>query len=289
MGKNQKQGVFIILFVIVGVLAITLNGHITQLANAQTMPATDTSLETSLPLTLTAISTTITSLETTIPITLTALSTSIPEQPVFTPTLNTQCPNPIVTNPTLIGFDFEIGIECWNTSEESYKLAQLDVTSLIAHSGARSLVVTTELFGDRSPQVAKITDKNKREVYQHTEVTAYFGSAIPEGYSTPGPYDLTGKTLSCFVYLPSQLTIAGRPWPYVRIFAKDAGYANLFGQALDIDTTQVNKWIQLSLVVKSQGDFDATLTNAIGIRIETKPGSKLRYIGPIFIDDCTIG
>jgi len=261
---------------------MTLSSHASQMATAQTMAVTDSSLETSFPITLTALGTII-------PMTLTALSSSIPSQPLGTPTPNTTCPNPIVTNvDQKVGFDFETGIECWNASEENYKLAQLDVTNLIAHSGSRSLMVTTQLYGDRSPQVTKITDKNAREVYQHTEITAYMNQAIPEGYSTPAPYDLTGKTLACFVYLPPALTNAGGPWPYIRIFAKDAKYANLFGQALDIDIKQVEHWIKLDLVINNQGDFDATLTLAIGIRIETKPGSKLTYAGPIFIDDCTI-
>lgn len=129
------------------------------------------------------------------------------------------------------------------------------------------------------------------DVYRHTEAVAYFNNAIPQGFDQPGPYDLTGKTVSCYVYLPSELIASGDPQAYVRLFVKDQSFHNQYGTALDITSELSEKWNLLSLVV-GEGDidpnFDSTKTNALGVRIELQNWAALQFEGQIYIDECEI-
>lgn len=197
-----------------------------------------------------------------------------------------------VTTPTssFVGFDFETGIEGWNTAEGSYKLATVNITTQVVHSGKQALEVDTELFGSGSSQFAA---HNKDDIYRHTEADGYFSGNIPEGFNQPGPYDLTAKQISCFVYLPTGLDVEGAPSAYVRLIVKDAKFANQFSKAVDVTKDNVNQWLDLSLVVsKSSPDsdpaFDPTQINAIGVRLDSLDGSTVAYTGPIYIDDCQI-
>ena len=199
--------------------------------------------------------------------------------PTDTPT-NTPTDIVLSTASATIGYNFETDIQNWNTSEGSYKLANLDTTTEIVYSGNQSLRLTTELSA------------NKEDVYRHTEVTAYFNNAIPEGMDFPGPYNLMGKQVSCFVYVPSGLLSEGNPQAHVRIFVKDNSFRNQFGDAVDILESNVERWFQLTLTVGIDGGldsgFDPKLTNTLGIRLDLQNSSTFSYTGPIYIDECSI-
>src|SRR5258706_544365 len=132
-----------------------------------------------------------------------------------------------------------------------------------------------------------------KEVYRHTEATVYFDQVPPNGFSVPGPYNLSGKRVSCFVFLPSRLATEDNHQTYIRIFVKDTKFANDFSTAVNIDPSVTNRWIQLSFIVGAESgnadrSFDPTRVNAIGIRIETPDGSTMSYNGTFYIDDCSI-
>jgi hypothetical protein len=145
------------------------------------------------------------------------------------------------------------------------------------------------LFGDKSSEFAA---RNYEKVYLGTEATGYFDSSIPEGIDMPGPYDLKGNRVSCFVYAPSELVSSGNPPVYVRIFVKDVKFANQRGEAVDITEANVEEWFELSLVVDNtdgaDAQFDPTKVNALGVRFEVSYGSTLSYTGPFYIDSCAI-
>jgi len=189
---------------------------------------------------------------------------------------------------TFIGYNFEIGIQGWSTSEGAYKRAILDTTTQVVYRGKHALVLDTELYGNGSQE---FTNHNKEDVYRHTEALVYFNQ-IPEGINYPGPYDLTGKRLSCFVYLPVGLIVPDNSASaYVRLTLKDKNFANQFSEAQMINDKTTERWLELIYVVHPDPNsaFDTTQVNAMGVRLDSLDGSTINYKGPIYIDYCTIG
>lgn len=178
-----------------------------------------------------------------------------------------------------VGYNFEESIEDWVTSEGAYKLASLSTSTQQAYQGAQSLKLRTELCGQ--------TDF----LYRHTEATAYFTSAVPQGMDTLGPYDLTDHQVSCYVYLPAELVSTGNPQAYVRIFVKDEQFRNQFSELVNITAANAESWIKLSLAIGNDNadpNFDPTRVNMLGLRFELYSDATLNFIGDIFIDECSI-
>lgn len=185
------------------------------------------------------------------------------------------------------GFDFESGTQGWGTTEGDYKKAELSTTNQVVYAGNSALVLDTELIGNGNTEFAA---RNNDDVYRHTETLVYMNNSRPAGYDQPGPYDLTGMTFSCFVYLPAGLAVEGAPRAYVRLIAKDTKFANQFSQAVDITQNSINQWIELSFVINSSSDadFDPKQTLALGVRLDSLDGSTVQYTGPIYVDNCSI-
>lgn len=189
--------------------------------------------------------------------------------------------------PSFIGYDFETDTAGWNTSEGAYKRAILGTTTLIAYNGSQALVLDTELYGNGSLEFA---NHGQEDIYRHTEALVYFNQ-IPEGIDYPGPYDLTGKRLSCFVYLPIGLVAADEAPPtYVRLALKDKNFSNQFSEAVMINNETTEQWLELIYVVNldPNSNFDTTQVNALGVRLDSLDDSTVSYNGPIYIDYCTI-
>jgi hypothetical protein len=196
--------------------------------------------------------------------------------------------NTTVLTPSDLAFNFENGKQHWGTSEGNFKPTKVGVTTNPVHSGRYALQITTVLLGNANPFF-----NASKEVYRHTEATVYFDQGTPNGFSVLGPYNLRGKRVSCFVFLPSGLATGDDYQNYVRIFVKDIKFANDFSTAIKIDLSVTDHWIQLSLVVGTEinnadASFDPTRVNAMGIRIETSDNSTTNYNGAFYIDDCII-
>jgi len=187
----------------------------------------------------------------------------------------------------IVTFDFEDGLQGWDTSESKSKLATLEVTSDLRHGGQKALRLSTELYGNAS---SGFVGKHSQEVYQHTEVKVSFSQATRAGMHIADHIDLTGRPASCYVYLPAQIAVEGPP-ARITMVAKDTNQRNYYGSSVDITSTQVKKWFPISLIVGTgfqEAGFDQTQVGTLGIRIDVPNGSKLSYRGPIFIDNCTI-
>ena len=209
-----------------------------------------------------------------------ATPTRNPATPTRIPVPSPTIP-PSVSIPSQIVFDFESGTQNWGTSEGNYKLAQVSTTSNPVHMGGHSLQITTELFGDTSQAYADAATPSNGEktVYLHTEATVYFD-----------PIDLSGKTISCYLYLPAGLVNTPHE-TYVRLFAKDASYRNNYSQAVNIaNDYTINNWFSISLPVGINADlgFDSHTVKGFGLRVETPSGSTLNYTGNYYIDDCVV-
>lgn len=178
----------------------------------------------------------------------------------------------IQVSPT--AFDFEDGTQGWNPSDTT---TQLSLTTSPVHSGNRALEVKIQL-----PAPTNI------------EVAAYFNQVKPAGFSSLGPYDFSGKRVSCFVYLPRQL--AGGV--LLQNFVKDKNSVvdhksgTEYGPPHNIALSDTEKWIEIAYPVGTgtpdpQG-FDITQVDAMGMSIKTNEGSSLTFKGSFYVDDCTI-
>jgi hypothetical protein len=219
--------------------------------------------------------------------------TTTPTSALSTPAgiFPTDQPNSLSTQafPSRVGFDFETDTKNWHTSEGEFKLAETSATTQFFNTGAQALQIMTDLFGGQSSEFAA---KKYNDVYLHTEATGYFDSSVPDGIDRPGPYNLKDKRVSCYVYMPAGLVKQGSPPVTLQIFVKDSKFANQYGNPVDITSSNVEKWFELSLVVdnfhRADSNFDATQSNTLGIRVEVPRGSALVYEGPFYIDTCEI-
>jgi hypothetical protein len=184
------------------------------------------------------------------------------------------------TTPSTVGYNFESDTQRWTASEAQYKPVSFDTSTETVYSGSRSLRVTTDLY------------VGSENVFQHTEALVYFPDARPEGIGLSPPYNLTGKQVSCFVYMPTGLVPDGTNQGYLRLFVKDDAFRNQYGEPVGVTIDNVAKWIQLSLRVGvgdgMDNDFNPARTNALGVRIDLYDTATLRYSGPLFIDHCVL-
>ena len=189
----------------------------------------------------------------------------------------------------LTGYDFETSIQGWDTSEASYKLATIESTADRSYSGQHSLKVTTELYGGASDD---FISRGREKVFSGTEAKVYFSRFPPQGIENSGPYNLTEKTVSCYVYFPSGLVLANNPESYVRLFVKEISEHNQYAELVNISASNVEQWVRLSLKVGvgsgMDSTFDPTKANALGVRVELPETSKLSYVGPFYIDRCAV-
>jgi hypothetical protein len=209
---------------------------------------------------------------------------SVTDTPTFAPS-----DTPAAQPSDFTGYDFESGTQGWGTAEGEFKKAELSTTTEVVYAGNSALVLDMELFGSGSQE---FTARDRDDVYRHTEAIVYLSNSAPLGYGQPGPYDLSGKTFTCLVYLPAGLAVEGAPRAYIRLIAKDQKFANQVSDAVDITPSNVSQWIELSFVIgngsNADPSFDPTQTNALGVRIDSLDGSTVQYTGPIYVDNCSI-
>lgn len=211
-------------------------------------------------------------------------NTPVPPTPTIPPTAT---PQPTYTHtpiPGWVGYDFESGVQGWRNNSGCYP-ATLGTDSGIVYEGNQALVFIAELAE---------TCASGDSGCQCVEIEKDFYYTIP-GMSTPGPYNLTGKKVSCYVYLPSGLLSPGNPQVYVTIYVKDSSFKNLKGHAVNVTSSNVDQWSELSLVIGDPSTYSLIETGfgfdnvyIIGIRVELQDNSPFIYNGPIYIDYCGI-
>ena len=183
-------------------------------------------------------------------------------------------------------YSFETGTEGWRTDEGEHKVAHLSATIAPVRQGTKSLMVATELFGGAV---------RKGDIYQHTVAAGYFDQSPPQGWNDAGPYDLTGRAVSCLVYLPTKLAAPNSPRAQVYLFVKDKDSRNHQGVKIDVTRSSAERWLTLSLTVGDarrgeyldQG-FDSKMTNVLGVAVVLPEHSRLVYKGAFYIDDCFV-
>lgn len=199
----------------------------------------------------------------------TILPTNTPTNPP------TYTPTPTQSSQGSVSYSFETGTQGWVPTT----CGTLDTTSDVTYSGSSSLLVNSTLYLNENDNC-------------YVEPFVDFGISPPEGAES-GPYNLEGKRVTCFVYLPSPLGVDSDP-PEVlaRLFVKDVNFVNHFTSDFWVDSSKIEQWIPFSLLVGSdegikEPGFDAEKVQAISIRVELVNDSQHEYDGPIYIDNCS--
>ncbi len=209
------------------------------------------------------------------------LITTFPTSQVVVNSSTRSWTNPFSTLTTSdwMGYRFEDGIQNWSTSEGSYKLAELTASEEYHCTGHQSLMLTT--------QISNVDTY----LFTHTEATAYFDRAIPEGASSPGPYSLNKIPISCYVYFPTSWVANNGPLVDVQIYVKDNEFRNQWGTDIPITAELAEQWIKLELTVdatNAEPNFDVNNVNTLGIRIDATQNEPFDLVSSMYIDECSI-
>jgi hypothetical protein len=230
----------------------------------------------------------------------TPVPTTGPERTSTPQPTSTEMPTP--TSGTLpsgvTGFTFESGVDGWTSSQWGKKSMTITTTAAKVYRGRQAMEVTTPLYGNASDKYDTVPEQD-REVYRHTDVTAYFDKAIPEGMNGSGPYNLAGKRVTCAVYLPNDLATKQDPYANIHLFVKDIGYRNQQSKRIAIRNDNQGKtteqWLLLSLTIGQHANgehldngFRKDKIMALGVAVEAASGSTIEYEGPFYVDDCMI-
>jgi hypothetical protein len=176
-------------------------------------------------------------------------------------------------------YDFENGTQGWRTFEiDSGKPDVVKTNSSVVHSGRQSLQITTVL-SSTGP------DYNR-----HSEAEVDFYDVAPVGIPQQRSYDLSSGSVSCYVFLPSDLATSVA---YLRIEAKDNNFAKHWSDPVTINASVVQKWTLISLSVGGDSGYQDPGFNPkqiylIGVKIDVGNGSSISFSGSYYIDDCSI-
>lgn len=119
-----------------------------------------------------------------------------------------------------------------------------------------------------------------------------FPPSIPTGYTNPSPYDFTGQTVECWVWVPPEAW--GNPTGPngLRLYLKDEeSFDSEYSQWLNLDPRALpnNNWFRVALPVgqgERFGNFDPTHVILLGIQFAANSAFTGSYQGPIYVDGC---
>jgi uncharacterized protein YraI len=201
-------------------------------------------------------------------------------------------PTPPPTQPTLPSpkYSFESGTMGWIPQQDPENVPDTQaVTAVVqssnqAKSGLASLEIAVNLIGGNHP-----TD-SKGEAFVDMRYD------LPNGVTTPAPHDLTGKTITCWVYAsPGSAGDASSPNGF-QIFVKDTDFRSEYGTWKDITPQREGTWFPITLTPSMQmppggykdSDFNPTRIILLGVKIGAggKSTDQMRYAGRVYVDAC---
>ncbi len=157
--------------------------------------------------------------------------------------------------------------------------ALLQATQDQGHTSKGSLLIETTIWGSKSATIPEPDN----DIYTHTAIRTFFNDEN----------DL-GKTVSCYLYLPSS-SLTG---VYFRLFVisdKNDNDSYEYGKdKLYPETMPQQEWIEISMVIghhENQTDptFDPGHVNYIGLLIQGNGGQNMSSTAVrLYIDDCTV-
>jgi outer membrane biosynthesis protein TonB len=223
--------------------------------------------------------------------------------PTDTPTpTNTPPPTPTPTNtpmststPTPLPmpkFSFESSEMGWKSQEGDYMRAVTSVSRSFvqAKEGRASLELKMQLFGG--------SGENHYGNYNYSgdDVIVDMRYSRPSGVVAYAPYDLTDKTIMCWVYAPPGSGGIPDSPNSLQLFVKDANLRRRDGTRVDITPGREGTWFLIALDLRARvpGDeyedpgFDPTRIILLGVKISAGEEStdQMWYEGPILLDAC---
>ena len=160
-----------------------------------------------------------------------------------------------------------------------------------ARDGRASLKLAVKLIGDESEGATW----GGRYKYRQGEVIVDMRYSQPSGIVTPVPYDLTGTTITCWVYAPPGSTGAADSPNSLRLFVRDANFRREEGTPIDITLEREGTWFPITLAFSTldplggnlYSGFDPTRIILLGVEVSVgQESTYVRYDGPILIDAC---
>jgi hypothetical protein len=157
-----------------------------------------------------------------------------------------------------------------------------------ARDGHASLKLAVKLTGDESEG----STYGGRQNYRQGEVIVDMRYSWPSGIVTPAPYDLTGTTITCWIYAPAGSAGATDTPNSLQIFVRDANFGREEGTPVEITSEREGTWFPITLAFGTQesnthSDIDPTRIIVLGVKISgDQKSTYLRYEGPILIDAC---
>jgi hypothetical protein len=202
--------------------------------------------------------------------------------PTYTPTpTSTLRPQPAKR------FSFEPGTMGWLPQggvEDTQAVTDVAQSTIRAWSGWASLVLEVNLIGGDHPT------NSKGEAFVDMRYN------LPTGTTTPAPYDLTGTTITCWVYAPPGSAGDANSPNGFQVFVKDKSFKSEYGTWENIAPEREGTWFQISLTSGTQvppggymdPEFDPTRIVLLGVKIGAggKSTDQMRYTGPVYIDAC---
>jgi uncharacterized protein YgiM (DUF1202 family) len=203
------------------------------------------------------------------------------------PIVPTPAPPPTQAAPPSPQYSFESGTMGWvpqRDASDTKAVTAVAQSSGQTRSGRPSLELTVDLIGGNHQTNSK------------GEAFVDMGYNLPSGITTPAPYDLTGKTITCWMYAP--LGSAGDPGSPngFQVFVKDTGFKSEYGSWENITPQREGTWFPITLTPSTQmppggykdPEFNPTRIILLGVKIGAGGQStdQIRYAGSTYVDTC---
>lgn len=177
---------------------------------------------------------------------------------------------------TSLRYSFEKGKQGWQhqTYNDSQACEQVDTTSAQEKDGSHSLKMSIDLVGGDA-------HRSKGEAWVDWTKTAPGNEKVP--------LDLSGRTITAWVYAPKGAAGENSSSNGFQIFIKDSEWRGEYGTWNNVEEGQ---WTMISLTVSTTAPDDGWMASgfdpkhivALGVKMGAGELSKAKYKGPVFVD-----
>jgi uncharacterized protein YraI len=203
------------------------------------------------------------------------------------PIVPTPTPPPTQTAPPSPKYSFESGTMGWEPqrgASDTGAVTAVAQSSDQTRHGRPSLELTVDLIGGNHPTNSK------------GEAFVDMGHNLPSGITTPAPYDLTGRMITCWVYAPPGSAGDAGSLNGFQVFVKDTDFNSEYGTWENITPQREGTWFQIALTPSTETppggykdlEFNPTRIILLGVKIGAGGQStdQMRYAGPVYVDTC---
>jgi len=203
------------------------------------------------------------------------------------PIVPTPAPPPTQAAPPSPKYSFESGTMGWvpqRDAPDTKAVTAVAQSSGQTRSGRPSLELTVDLTGGNH------RTNSKGEAFVDMRYN------LPNGITTPAPYDLTGRKITCWVYAPPGSAGDANSPNGFQVFVKDENFKSEYGAWENITREREGTWFPIALTPSTQTppggykdpEFNPTRIVLLGVKIGAGGQStgQMRYTGPVYVDTC---